>query len=364
MNLEDLRAAGLYDPDEPDADERRVLLERAVAAGADLDDLRQAVAEKWLHVLPLRLSLLGTRSRMTLEEVADAAGVDPEFAARVWKALTIPRRGGREFSADDVAIFELWARIRDLLGEEAVIRGAHSHGVAMAMLADSEVAQVRSIVEAPRRAAGDDNLDVADLLSATVGAVLPPLQAMLLRVHIHHLMAAARRYTLWGVPPSIDSTGEVVVGFADMVGFTALGNELGPEQIDGLLRAFEERASHTATGDMICLVKLIGDEAMFVAGTVDDALDVARALVGDPELPPLRVGLSAGAVVIRGGDVFGVTVDLAARLVAVAAPGEILLDAATAARLTGPSTVAAAGVRDLPGFPEPVEVVAVRRSGG
>ena len=359
MNLDDLRAAGVYDPAAADADERRTLLERAIAAGADLDDIRTAVDERWLHVLPLRLALLGTEQRMTVEETADVAGVDHEFARRVWKALLIPPRGGRECTADDVAIFELWARIRDVLGEDAAIRGAHSHGVAMAMLADSEVAQVRSILEAPRRAAGDDNLDVADLLGDTVRVVLEPLQAMLLRVHIHHLMGAARRYTLWGMAPTVDSTGELVVGFADMVGFTALGNQLEPEQLDVLLTTFEERATHTATGEMTRLVKLIGDEAMFVAGTVDDALVVARALIADPDLPPLRVGLAAGPVVIRGGDVFGATVNLAARLVAVAAPGGILLDAATAERLSDPTATVAAGVRELPGFPEPVEVCSV-----
>jgi adenylate cyclase len=360
VNLDDLAAVGLYRPDAPDAQEQRVLLLRAVEAGAELDDIRQAVAEGWLHALPLRMMLLGTESRMTFGEAADAAGVDREFADRIWSALTLPRRGGRECSADDTAIFSLWAQVRDVLGEEVALRGARTHGVAMAMLADAEVTDVRSILEAPLRAAGDDNVDVSDMLSATIDAVLGPLQAMLARIHLHHLMAAARRYTLWGIAPSVDSTGELVVGFADMVGFTALGNQLEASQTDAVLRAFEARAAHTTTGDTTRLVKLIGDEAMFVAGSVDDALAVARALMTDPELPPLRIGLASGTVVVRGGDVFGSTVNLAARLVAIALPGEILVDATTAERLSDPSIAATGGPRDLPGFPDPVEVCSVR----
>lgn len=363
MNLDELEAAGLYDPSAPDAAERRELLERSLAAGADADDIRQAIAERWLHVLPLRLALLGGERRMSIDEAADAAGLDRDFANRLWDALMIPRRGGRECSAADTAIFEFYALMRDVLGDEACLRGAQSHGTAMAMLTDSEVTQVRSILEAPRREAGDDNVAVADLLRDTISTAIPSLHAMILRLHVHHLMAAARRYTLWGLEPSVDSAGEVVVGFADMVGFTALGNLLEPSQVDALLHTFETRATHRATGAATRLVKLIGDEAMFVAGTVDDALDVARSLVDDPDLPPLRVGLAVGRVVTRGGDVFGATVNLAARLVALASPGEILLDGPTASRLTDRSAAVSIGARDVPGFPEPVEVYAVSRAG-
>ena len=76
------------------------------------------------------------------------------------------------------------------------------------------------------------------------------------------------------------------------------------------------------------------------------------------------MGLASGEVVIRGGDVFGVPVNRAARLVAIASPGEILLDAATAAGLTDPAAAVGVGARDLPGFPERVDVFAISRSGG
>ena len=178
------------------------------------------------------------------------------------------------------------------------------------------------------------------------------------RLHRHQILATGRRYTLWGAPTE-ESTADVVVGFADLVGFTALGQTLEPRQLDALLRTFEARAAGTATSAGTRLVKLMGDEAMFVAGTADDALAIALALVHDPDLPELRVGIAAGQVVTRGGDVFGVPVNLAARLVATARPGEILVDAVAAERADTVSALELRGPRDLPGFAEPVDVYGV-----
>jgi adenylate cyclase len=194
--------------------------------------------------------------------------------------------------------------------------------------------------------------------------VMPRLHAAVTRVHAHHLSAAGRRYAVWGSPPSEESTVEVCVGFADLVGYTEMGNRLGAAEVDAVLRAFEARAHDAATGTGRRLVKLIGDEAMFVAGTAADAVSIATALLDDPALGPMRVGIGSGQVVVRAGDVFGPPVNLAARLVAVAAAGEILVDGATAGALGGGGAAVAVGPRNLPGFSEPVEVYRVSRSGG
>ena len=94
------------------------------------------------------------------------------------------------------------------------------------------------------------------------------LEPALARLHRHHVLAAGRRYPLWGSAPTEESTTDVVVGFADLVGFTAIGQTLEPEQIDALLRTFEDaRRATRRRAQRTRLVKLIGDEAMFVAGS-------------------------------------------------------------------------------------------------
>jgi len=354
-SFDDLEAAGLFDPDAPDAEERRVLLERALAAGATTDMVREAIDERWLHVVPTRLAMLGGSATMTVEEAGARVGLGAEIARRLWDAVRLTGAGGLECNEDDVAVFEFYARVIPVFGEEETLQVARVHGAAIAMMADAEVAQVRSLVEAPQRVEGADNVAVGELWLGITSEFFTLLERAIVRLHRHHAMTTGRRYTLWGAPTE-EATADVVVGFADLVGFTALGHTLAPRQLDSLLRTFEARAVGTATSATTRVVKLIGDEVMYVSGTADEALAIAHALVNDPDLPDLRVGMAAGRVVTRAGDVFGSPVNLAARLVATAQPGEILLDAVAAERASDALALEPRGARDLPGFPDPVVV--------
>jgi class 3 adenylate cyclase len=359
MNIDEFIAAGLFDPHAPDADTKRALLQLAIDAGAGIDEVRLALEEGWLHAIPVQRALIGGDERLTVDEAAARAGMDPELAHPLWSALGLEERGRGDCSERDLAVFAWYSHAIGIWGEAEALRLARVTGASLARLADAEVAQVRSALEAPVRESGGDNLAVARLYGDLVPEVLPGLQDAVVRVHAHHLSAAGRRYALWGNAPTAESTSDLIVGFADLVGFTALGDTLAPEQIDALLRTFEERAYDVATSRRTRLVKFIGDEAMFVAGAASDAIRVGRALVNDPDLPPMRVGMAAGEVVARGGDVFGPAVNLAARLVATAAPGEILVDAEFARRAGPDAGLEASGTRVLPGFSDPVEVFAI-----
>ena len=359
MNLDDLRAAGVYDPAAADADERRDLLELALEAGADLDEIRLAIDEGWLHGLPIRRAILGPGRRITVAEAGARAGLDAGTAERIWNALGLETLACSE---DDVPVFEAYAVSFAAWGEAESLHLARVTANALAALADAEVALSRAALEAPLRARGGDSVAVSRVYRDFGRDVLPLLHAEVARVHAHHLSIAGRRYALWGIPATEQSTTELFVGFADLVGFTTLGNQLDAHQVDVLLRAFEARAHDAASGSTTRLVKLIGDEAMFVAGSADAALAIASALLDDPALPPMRVGIAAGEVVARAGDVFGPPVNLAARLVATASAGEILVDGGTAAAFGSMTSVRSTGPRSLPGFPEPIEVFVVSRA--
>jgi adenylate cyclase len=235
-------------------------------------------------------------------------------------------------------------------------------GSALAGLADAEVAAVRSGQEAPLRAGGGDNLDVARDLVHTAEAFMPLLAPVLDTVHRHHVAAAGRRYSLWGVPPTTESTIDAVVGFADLVGFTSLSAGQSATAVDGLVVEFEQVVVDALARPSARLVKLIGDEAMFVVGSASEALGIARTIVlavdANPDLPPVRVGLAAGEVLVREGDLFGPVVNLASRLVGTAEPGQIVLDREVASR-SGVADLDALGPRTVPGFDAPVDVFAV-----
>ena len=119
------------------------------------------------------------------------------------------------------------------------------------------------------RQAGSTDVDLAtrfvELASTLVPRIYPTFEA----VHRRHLVEAARRYSLWGASATSMSTTEAVVGFADLVGYTALNQQLTTHELGTLIDTFEQRVLDAVARPGARLVKVIGDEAMFVAGTAD-----------------------------------------------------------------------------------------------
>ena len=182
-----------------------------------------------------------------------------------------------------------------------------------------------------------------------------------------HVEDAARRLD----PTSLDqslSTTALAVGFVDLVGFTPLARRIDVRSLAAVIDRFEETAHDVATEGGGRVVKFIGDEVMFVAQDPGAACDIALTLVerfaGDDSVTP-RGALAAGDVLIRGGDYYGPTVNLAARMADLAVPGEILVteEAAAHARATG-LRFEAAGRRTLKGFDAPVRLLSVERPDG
>jgi adenylate cyclase len=121
----------------------------------------------------------------------------------------------------------------------------------------------------------------------------------------------------------------LAVGFADMVGFTLLSQHLSDPELAAVVRRFEELSHDIVTGLGGRVVKMIGDEVMFVVENVADAarigLDLADAYADDDLLSDVRVGLAVGPVLLREGDYFGRTVNLAHRIVNIGNPGTVLI---------------------------------------
>jgi adenylate cyclase len=116
------------------------------------------------------------------------------------------------------------------------------------------------------------------------------------------------------------------VCFADLVGFTSLGGEIGVEELGTVARQLAELAREVAKPP-VRLVKTIGDAAMFVSPDAEALVAAALSLVEaleSADLPALRAGLASGAVINRAGDWYGNTVNLASRVTGVARPSSVL----------------------------------------
>jgi class 3 adenylate cyclase len=151
----------------------------------------------------------------------------------------------------------------------------------------------------------------------------------------------------------------LAVGFVDLTGFTALSREMTVDALTDLVLDFESTAFNLATDAGGRVIKHIGDEVMFVALDAEAGARIAAGIVesfAHEDLRP-RGGVAFGEVLAVHGDYYGAVVNLASRLTDAAIPGEVLVDAATAASVDeSGGLVESAGRRMLKGFDDPVMV--------
>lgn len=276
-------------------------------------------------------ALLGGQRRYTRLQVADAAGVSPDRTHRLWAAMGFASVGDDDavFTDGDIEALRVWKMLLETgaFDPGAEVSAARTIGQTVSRLAEWQVQEVMARV----REANGTEADVAQLASV----LLPVIEGLQSYVWRRHLAAAAGR--MLSESPSEMSTQVMAVGFADIVGFTSTTRHANIEELSTLLESFEENAAETIAEFHGRVVKTVGDEVLFVADTARDAALIAVHLA-DPDrdddgLPTLRVGLAMGPVLSRFGDVYGSTVNVAARLTALAKPGKILVDRMVAAEL-------------------------------
>jgi adenylate cyclase len=157
------------------------------------------------------------------------------------------------------------------------------------------------------------------------------------------------------------------VGFADLVDSTSWTLHLDVTLLSRALTRFEATASEIVVGREGRVVKLIGDEVMFVANDAVAAVDIALALISafasDDVLPPVRAGVATGEVLARDGDYSGSVVNLAARAVKIASPSTLLVDDTTRDALHDCETLSVSDARSysLKGLAQPVQLSQVTR---
>jgi adenylate cyclase len=322
---------GLYDPAATDAFERLAILRELVALGATTDEL--AAARDELAWLAVRVVLRPGPRELTLAELAGAAGVTEERAATVWRAAGFPRPtpDARPFSEADVELLRSVEAGAVLFGDDTILQMVRVMGSAMARVADTVISAF--LVNVSSRLAEHD---AGDLVHARanlgIQELVPQLTAAVDVLLRHHLEALRRPGGAVIAPTGNYESQRVAVGFSDIVESSALAHGRSLGEIGALLRRFEAQASDTITSGGGRVIKLIGDEVMYVAPGAAAACRIALVLsdslrAGQVPLS-LRGGVAVGDVLTRDGDYFGPVVNLAARLVRLARAGDVLVSAA------------------------------------
>jgi adenylate cyclase len=365
----DWEAEGLLDGLDGEArDARAALLERLHDDGVAVEELRAAVESERLVLLPIERALLSPPC-LTLADVAERAGLPREVVEVRFRSMgiSVPEDAGtRAFGEEDVqAAMRLRAYIDAGVPLEAGRSVMHVMSGAMARVAEP----LRRLFAESYLREGDTELELGERYAAMTHALAPLVAEDLDYLLRHHLRDFARTDALSAserTSGTLEEGQEVAVAFADIVGFTQLGQEVPEAELSNIAERLDDLATeHVRRPNRV--VKTIGDAVMVVspepAALVDAMLELVQAAADADGFPPLRAGVAYGRAVPRLGDWFGPTVNLAARVTQRARPESVLITNEVRGALGDDHgfVLHEAGFKRLKGITDPVPVVRVRR---
>lgn len=366
----DIEASGLLDGLEGQARaERAELIPWLLERGITVDQIRGAFAPM---LLASRKLLGDDGTYVSARETSENTGIDLQLLQRIQRAMGLPTvddpdaavylRADAEAAAFAQKFVEIGiepdqlVQITRILAEGLSKAAEVMRYAALASVLDPDVSEL----EIAQR---------SELLIREVAPLLGPMIQEMLRLQLRHLMeteAVSARERAEG--QRLPGARLVTVAFADLVGFTRLGEVVPPEELEKLAHRLADLTREIVVPP-VRLVKTIGDEVMLVGPDAVEVLDAVIALAeaseGDDDLPRLRVGVATGMAVSRAGDWFGSPVNLAARVTSAARPGSVLVAESTreAAGDDARFSWSFAGSRRLKGITSEVKLFRARRAG-
>jgi adenylate cyclase len=264
-------------------------------------------------------------------ELAERTGTQPDDLARLWLALGFAgmTSGEKRFSEGDVAM------IRTLVadGTELSEYTLHEARVISSSLVRIAEVFVDEMWDQHRTAGQSDHQAMGEM----AGVDLDRIERMLMSLLRAHLVAAIYRRAALHDETQRAGQPTLAVGFADLTGFTELSQGWSPQVLTRVIVSFEQRAFDLIAERGGRVIKTIGDEVMFIFDSAAAAVELALQLcmIEGDDIPPLRVGVALGPVLMRQGDCYGPTVNLASRITGVARSGEVVVDDTAAHALAG-----------------------------
>jgi len=362
----DFEAEGLLDGlEDGERAARLQLLERLVADGFQEDEIRAAVAEDRLPLLPVERVLGG---RYTAKEVEERAGLPRSALTHVRRVLGLPEAApeDRVYDDEDLQAAESIQLFYEAgFGQEGLDEITRVLGEAMSRVAAATTAAFAQAFLKP----GDSEDAVASRFAQLTESLTPALNPVLASAYRAHLRENVRRGMISRAELAagqIAGEQELTVCFADLVGFTRLGGQLEAGELGGVVGTFIELAADAAQPP-VRLIKTIGDAAMLTsrepAPLVSAALSLLDA-VQERDLPTLRAGIACGRALPRAGDLYGHAVNLASRVTGAARPGSVLCTKEVHDAATEGFEWSFAGRHRLKGIGDAVPLYRARPAGG
>jgi adenylate cyclase len=301
--------------------------------GHSLEEIRRAM-ESGRLAFGFVEELLPAHERLhSLEEAAAETGLEPALIERLFLSMGFNADALEQISDEDL---ELLRHVAAVLSAGfplvALLQLVRVYGQALAQMADAEVRLFHLYVHEPLMRDGIPGWQMGEEMAELAGALLPLASPIMERVHQRFLTHFVEQDVVGHMEADLDGAPldlgrmRVAIAFADLAGYTRLTEEAGEEEaVDAVERFIEDVEVTLPEGARV--IKTIGDEVMIVGSDAGAAVDWAvgfQRLVADRRPLP-RIGLHYGPTLYRDGDYYGREVNLAARVAARAAGGEVLV---------------------------------------
>lgn len=363
----DFEAEGLLDGLEGvQRDERLALLEYLAGDGVSLAELHRATASGTLMFLPAE-RVIGGRARYTTAEVSRLSGVEEDFLVSVSRAmgLPIPSEDEAIYTDSDLEVVKMTNVARAVgISDAELLDMLRALGRGLSQAAETMRALPLRIVLEP----GMSEPALARRYASTVSELAPlvaPLVSGLLNLHLRQMAQSEAINAVERSGGRLPGSREIAVCFADLVGFTRLGEEVPAEEL-GQLAVRLEALTSAVVEPPVRLVKTIGDAVMLASIEPEPLLETGLSLLdaADAEgadFPQLRAGVAVGPALSRAGDWFGRPVNLASRITSIARPGSLLAEREVRESARDGYRWSFAGERRLRGIRDPVPLFRARR---
>jgi adenylate cyclase len=363
----DFAAEGLLDGLEgSQRTERVALLSQLAADGVPLSELRRSTDAGTIMYLPADRVIVSSE-RYTAGEIAALSGVEEGFliAARRAMGLPIPEPDEAVYTEAELESARTTHIARDAgISDDELLDLMRVLGRSLSQVAETLRALPLKLVLEP----GMSEPELANRYAQAAGTLYPlvnPLLESVLTLHLKHATQSTVVSELERSGGILPGSREVTVCFADLVGFTRLGEEVAPDEL-GRLAVRLEALAGDAVEPPVRLVKTIGDAAMLASPEPEPLLAAALRLIDAAEgegedFPQLRAGAAIGQALPRAGDWFGRPVNLASRITAVARPSSLLVERELRESVDGPYRWSFAGERRLKGIRGAVPLFRARR---
>ena len=347
------------------------VIARLRARGHSLAQIKHASDSGQLASGPIENLLRSSGPRYTVREAARDCGLEPELIRRIFTTMGLGAELGT-LSEEDVQILKYGAAVIAAgIPLPAFLQLMRVYGQVIAQIADAEVRLIHLYVHEPLMRAGVPNVEIAEEMEGLTREVLPFAAPFMNYLHSRLLANFIEQDMIGHMEADLgEALGEgrlrVAIAFADLAGYARLTVERGDEAAVSTVERFVEVVEQTLPVEAR-VIKTLGDEVMVVSADAVAltawAVDLKASMAADAPQP--RIGVHYGEALYRDGDYYGRDVNQAARVVARAAGGEVLVTRSVvdaAASLDGIEFTRIGEVM-LKGFSEPTELfLAVRKA--